>query len=115
MPYIPSAYQPDSSIRRKGLLRSSVSSGKEGERRGRSVYRGYIQPGTQGGRKGGREGGKVINLTSIIAKIQGLGPKHIFGHHGNRYMHNNISTYDQHFSRRHSSGTGSETSQHIML
>lgn len=57
MSYLPSAYQPDSSIRRKGLFRSG-----------------------------------------------GLGPAHIFGHHGNRYMHNNISTYDQQFSKRHSTG-----------
>lgn len=32
-------------------------------------------------------------------------------------MHNNISTYDQHFSRRHahSTGTGSETSEDITM
>ena len=37
--------------------------------------------------------------------LQGLGKDQIFTHHGKRYMHNNISLYDQQFNRRHSLGS----------
>ncbi|CAI8040689.1 Uncharacterized protein C1orf158 homolog [Geodia barretti] len=47
-----------------------------------------------------------------VLRNYGLGQTHIFGHHGNAYMHNNISTYDQHFSRCHSTGQQREWDKH---
>ena len=37
--------------------------------------------------------------------LQGLGKDQIFTHHGDRYMHNTISLYDQTFNRRYSMGS----------